>query len=44
MNVCMVVEQHECVCALEEACMVYLGTCPPGKEGERENSQIGQLQ
>ena len=30
---CMVVEQHECVCVLQEACVVHLGTCPPGKEG-----------
>ena len=30
---CMVVEQHECVRVLQEACVVHLGTCPPGKEG-----------
>ena len=30
---CMAVEQHECVCVLQEACVVHLGTCPPGKEG-----------
>ena len=30
---CMAVEQHECVRVLQEACVVHLGTCPPGKEG-----------